>query len=69
MDYTILQWFRHELYHCFTRAADALFDLADALLTEPAARSFVELSQASSFQRTWPSLYQALQDGQIDRSR
>lgn len=68
MDYTILQWFRHELYHCFTRAADALFDLADALLTEPAARSFVELSQAASFLRAWPSLYQALQDGQIDRS-
>jgi DDE superfamily endonuclease len=67
MNYTILEWFRHELYLCFTRAADALFDLSDALLTEPAARSFVELSQAASFQRAWPSLYQALQDGQIDR--
>jgi hypothetical protein len=68
MDYTILQWFRHELYLCFARAADALFDLADALLTEPSARSFVELSQAASFQRAWPSLYEALEDGQIDRA-
>src|SRR6266581_8102618 len=68
MDYTILQWFRHELYHCFTRAADALFDVCDALLTDPAARTFVELSQAASFQRAWPSLYEALEDGRIDRS-
>jgi DDE superfamily endonuclease len=68
MDYTILQCFRQELYHCFTRAADALFDLADALLTDPSARSFVELSQAASFQRAWPSLYEALEDGRIDRS-
>ncbi len=68
MDYTILQWFRHELYHCFTRAADALFDLSDALLTDLSARSFVELSQAASFQRAWPSLYEALEDGRIDRT-
>ena len=68
MDYTILQSFRQALYACFTRAADALFDVCDALLTDPSARSFVELSQAASFQRSWPSLYEALEDGQIDRS-
>ena len=35
MDCTILEVFRHNLYHgCFRRAADALFDLADALLSE-----------------------------------
>jgi hypothetical protein len=67
MDYTILQRFRHELYQCFTRAADALFDVSDALLTDPSARCFVELSQAASFQRAWPSLYEALEDGRIDR--
>ena len=68
MDYTKLEVYRHNLYHsCFTRAADALFDLCDALLTDGSARSFVELSQAASFQRAWPSLYQALQDGRIDR--
>ena len=35
---------------CFTRGADARFDLIDALLTDPSARSFVERSQAASFQ-------------------
>jgi hypothetical protein len=68
MDYTILHWFRHELYQCFTRAADALFDLCDALLTDSSARSLVELSQAACFQRAWPGLYQALQDGRIDHT-
>lgn len=68
MNCTILEVFRHDLYHeCFTRAADALFDLADALLTDPTARSFVELSCAATFQRRWSSLYEALEDGQIDR--
>jgi hypothetical protein len=68
MDYTSLHAFRQALYQCFTRAADALFDLVDALLTDPSARSFVELSQAISFQRAWPSLYEALEDGRIDRA-
>ena len=68
MDYTILEIYRHNLYHsCFTRAADALFDLADALLTDVSARSFIELSQAASFRRGWPCLYEALEDGRIDR--
>jgi len=69
MQYTILEVYRHNLYHeCFTRAADALFDLLDALLTDSTARSLIELSQAASFRRKWPSLYEALQDGQIDRT-
>ena len=69
MDYTILEVYRHNLYHtCFRRAADALFDVCDALLTDVVARSFVELSQAPSFRRAWPSLYEALEDGQIDRT-
>ncbi len=69
MDCTILELYRHILYHsCFKRAADALFDLADALLTDVVARSLVELSQAASFRRRWPSLYEALEDGQIDRN-
>jgi hypothetical protein len=69
MDYTKLDVYRHNLYHeCFTRAADALFDLTDALLTDLVARSLAELSQATSFQRAWPSVYEALEDGQIDRT-
>lgn len=69
MDSTTLATFRHTLYTtCFTRARDALFDLADALLTDTQARSFVELSQAGCFQRHWSSLYEALEDGRIERS-
>jgi hypothetical protein len=69
MQYTILEVYRHNLYHeCFTHAADALFDLADALLTDVTAGSLIELSQAACFRRGWPSLYEALEDGQIDRA-
>lgn len=69
MQYTILEVYRHNLYHeCFTRAADALFELAEALLTDVAARSLIELSEAACFRRGWPSLYAALEDGQIDRT-
>jgi hypothetical protein len=69
MQYTILKVYRHNLYHeCFTRAADALFELADALLTDVGAGSLIELSEAACFRRGWPSLYQALSDGQIDRA-
>jgi hypothetical protein len=66
MDCTKFSDFRRTIYACFTRAGAALFDLGDALLTEHAAHTFVELSQAPPFQRRWPSLYAALRDGQID---
>lgn len=68
MDCTKFQQFRHDVYACFTRAGAALFDLSDALLTEPSATSFIDLSSARGFQRRWPSLYAALRDGQIDRA-
>ena len=58
--------FRAELYGSFVRARDALFDVGDALARHPAARSFVELSQAACCQRRWPSLYEALEGGRID---
>jgi DDE superfamily endonuclease len=58
--------FRQGLYQCFTRAADALFTRGDARGTDPSARSFVQLSQAPAFTRRWPSLSEALEDGQID---
>lgn len=58
--------YRQALYGCFTRARDALFELCDALGTDPSARSFVELAQAPCFQRRWPSVYEALEDGRMD---
>jgi DDE superfamily endonuclease len=63
-----LRAYRDALYHCFTRARDALFDLCDALATHVSARSFVDLSQAACFQRRWSSVYAALEDGVIDRA-
>lgn len=68
MDTTTLRDYRQALYACFTRAGDALFEVADALLTAPQPRAFIELSQAPGFRRGWPSLYAAFRDGQIDRA-
>ncbi len=65
---TVLGAYRAGLYACFTRARAALFDLCDALATHPGARSFVDLSPAPCFQRRWPSVYEAWEDGRIDRA-
>jgi hypothetical protein len=59
--------FRQALYRGLTRARDALFELLDAVLTTPQLTSFPALSCAPVFHRQWPSLYEALQDGQLDR--
>ncbi len=69
MNLNTLQGFRHEVYGWFTRAADALFNTVDALLTETNAHSFVELSLSPWFERRWCSLYEAFEDGQIDQQR
>jgi len=68
MDCTILVALRTALFACLTRAAAALFDLADALLTDLTAHSFVELSQSPAFRRQWPSIYAALHDGPVERA-
>jgi hypothetical protein len=65
MNLNILQAFRHRLYECLERGADGLFNLADALLSQPQAQSLAQLSLSPFFQRGWPSLYQAIQDGRI----
>ena len=67
MDFSTLAEFRRKTYACFTRAADALMNVADALLTETPARSLAELSLSPFFERHWSSLYEAFQDGVIDR--
>jgi hypothetical protein len=43
--------------------------LSDALLSESHARSLPELSLSVFFQRRWPSVYEALQDGRINVER
>jgi hypothetical protein len=61
-----LMTFRQQMYQLFTRRRDALFDLTDALLTTGPMLSPAHLSLASSFQRGWGSVYDALVDGRID---
>lgn len=58
--------FRQQMYQLFTRRRDALFDLTDALLVTGPTLSPAHLSLASSFQRGWGSIYDALVEGQID---
>ncbi len=55
MDLTTLNDFRHAVYRCLRRGADALFHTLDALTTETTARSFAELSLSPFFARRWPS--------------
>ena len=69
MNLNTLQDFRHDVYCCFPRAADALFNTVDALLTETQAHSFPELSLSPLFERRWGSLYEAFEDGRIDQER
>lgn len=66
MDCTTLKQVRQHLYECFERGADALFNLGDALLSESQAHSLPELSLSPFFERQWPSVYEALQDGRIN---
>lgn len=69
MNLNTLKDFRHGVYGCFGKARDALFNLVDALASETSARSFPELSFSPFFERTWASLYEALEDGRIDAER
>ena len=62
-----LQTFRRSFYECFHRRADALFELADAILcADGAAPSPAHLSLKASHRRGWGSLYAALDRGRID---
>jgi hypothetical protein len=65
-----LQGFRAELYACCTRRADALVDLADALLSAPGpVASLPHLSLEPAHRRGWGSLYAALAHGRMDAER
>src|SRR5918993_195224 len=61
-----LRTFRRSLYDCFHRRKDALFELADAILTaDGTAPSPAHLSLKASHRRGWGSLYAALDRGRI----
>jgi hypothetical protein len=61
--------FRQAVYdHGITARRDAMFNLLDALLAQGSVSSFAMLSQAEQFQRKWPSLYAAVEDGQLNEA-
>jgi Transposase DDE domain len=65
-----LQAFRAGLHACCTRRADALVDLADALLSAPGpVWSLPQLSLEPAHRRGWGSTYAALVYGRIDAER
>jgi hypothetical protein len=61
--------FRTELHACFTRRADALFELGDALLCAQAVPSLPHLSLEPAHRRGWGSVYAALGRGEVDAER
>ena len=62
----VLNAFRVAVYACFRRRADALFELAEALLTAGPVLSPAHLSLESLHRRGWGSVYGALAHGVID---
>src|SRR5512135_2648372 len=65
-----LEEFRGRLHKCLTARADALFDLADAVLcSDHAVRSLVQLSLEPEFRRGHGALYDALAAGRVDDER
>jgi hypothetical protein len=62
-----LAWFRQEWHWCLWRCGDALFELADAVLTAPGlVASLPYLSLEPAFRRGHRMIYQALGEGGID---
>ena len=66
MNFNRLKHIRQQVYASFEQGADALFNLADALLSESQAQSLPELSLSPFFERQWSSVYEALEDGRIN---
>ncbi|MEU0002539.1 NF041680 family putative transposase [Streptomyces microflavus] len=67
---TVLSRFRTDFYDCLTARADALFELADAVLcTDGPVRSLVDLALAPEHRRGHGSLYAGLNRGRVDVAR
>jgi hypothetical protein len=62
--------FRAELHACFTRRADALFELGDALrCAQTPLASLPYLSLEPAHRRGWGSVYDALVNGRVEADR
>jgi hypothetical protein len=64
-----LATFRSALYTCFSKRADALLELTDAIITGGPQSSPVHLSLQPVHRRGWGSLYAALSHGHMDTKR
>ncbi len=60
-----LRAFRADLYHCFGRRSDALFEVGDALLATGPPASLPHLSLSPLHRRGWGSVYGALTGGSL----
>jgi len=69
VNFNIWNQVRHQTACCFEQSRDALFELVDALSSEPQARSLPELSLSPCFRRQWASVYEALEDGRVNQRR
>jgi hypothetical protein len=59
--------FRQAIYNrIFTARRDTQFQLLDALLSKGKVPSFPWLALAGCFERQWPSLYDAVEQGNQD---
>src|SRR5713226_3354652 len=59
--------FRRELYRCFTARADALFEVADAVLcADGPVKTLVGLSLAPEHRRGHGALYDAVSHGRVE---
>ena len=61
-----LRTFRTDLYGCFVRRADALFEVVDAILAGDAIASLPHLSLVPLHRRGWGSVYAGLSQGRLD---
>jgi uncharacterized membrane-anchored protein YhcB (DUF1043 family) len=57
-----LEQFRQDLYQFFSKRADTLKDLVDALAGNTAARSPAELSLSQLFRRQYSSVYDGIEN-------
>lgn len=62
---TSLTQFRYTLYQNFTNRADTLMELLDAMCSVPAARSVVEYSLAGCFQRSYSTIFKAIDEMEV----
>jgi hypothetical protein len=68
--YDRLRRLRSDIYGCFTRRADALFELCDAMACAPGPVACpVELSLEPQFRRGHAMVYESLAHGRVDAGR